>query len=156
MRKLLVMIVAGLVAACNPMAQMNGADEQIEQFHDLYTAQDLDGLYAMTGQELRDVAPREQWDQLVALIDERLGAVQDSSQTGFNVNTDNGQTTTVITRDTTFELGQGTETFTFFGSGDDLRLVGWEVESERLLDSAAPAPAEGSPMVDPATEKPGV
>ena len=38
---------------------------------------------------------------------------------------------------TIFEQGEGTETYTFSGSGEDMRLEGWNVNSNRLMITAA-------------------
>jgi hypothetical protein len=47
------------------MAQMGEAHEQIEQFHAHYSSLDFDALWNMTGPDLREAAPRPQWDDLV-------------------------------------------------------------------------------------------
>ena len=46
---------------------------------------------------------------------------------------------------TQFAKGEGTETFTFYGSGDDMRLVGWHVDSPNFMDVPAEAVTEVEP-----------
>jgi hypothetical protein len=82
-----------------------------------------------------------------------LGAVEESSQTGFNISTDNGLTTTVIIRATTFAQGEGEETFTFFGSGEGMALAGWEVNSEDMRDNINAAQADAQASSKPELEE---
>ena len=122
----------GMLAACNPMANLEEAETRIEEFQAAYSVDDVDDMYEMTGPEFRKVTTREEFDDLYALIDLRLGAVEASERTGFNVNTNNGRTVTVVSMQSEFELGEGIETYTFFGHGEDMELVGWNVNSPNL------------------------
>lgn len=124
---------AALLSACNPMAQLEQSEAKIEKWHDTYNQGDARTLYGLTSQEFRDVTTLEQMNELVALVTDKMGKVSASERTGFNINTDNGVTSTVVTMKTTFEKGEGTETFTFQGSGDDTRLVGWNVDSPNFV-----------------------
>lgn len=120
------------LAACNPMEQMNAADAQIEQFHEYFSASDFDSIYEMTAPEFRRTVTAEQWAASLEIVVRCLGPVQESSQTGFNLNTNNGVTETTINRSTTYELDEGTEVFTFRGTGTDMLLVNWEVVSPAM------------------------
>ena len=151
MRMIFAMAAALVLAACNPMAQMSDADTQIDQFHGHYSSGDYDAIYEMADSQFHQAVNPKDWADVMAVVSTNLGAVEDSSQTGFNINTDNGVTTTTITRETTFELDEGTETFIFVGSGEDMKLLNWEVVSEALLE---PARGEASGKPEAETAKP--
>lgn len=144
MRAIFVGMAALLLAACNPFSQMDDADAQIETFHAHYSSGDFDAIYQMAAPEFRESVSQDGWNELMQFVSAGLGAAEDSSQTGFNINTDNGVTSTTITRETSFALGEGTETFTFTGSGEDMRLIGWEVQSETLEKPADGEPADAA------------
>ncbi|WP_299193067.1 hypothetical protein [uncultured Erythrobacter sp.] len=139
-------LFALLLAACNPMAQLDGATEEIERFHSTYNQGDARALYGQTGQEFRDVTAPEDMDALIEHVTEFMGKMESTSREGFNINTNNGMTTTVVTMKTVFEKGEAIETFTFRGQGEDLRLVGWNVDSPNFMvepaTDSAPEPAE--------------
>lgn len=126
-------LFAFLLSACNPMEQLDGAEQSIDRFQETYNSGDARALYGLTAEEFREVTTPQQMEELVQLVDDRMGAVESSERTGFNINTNNGQTVSTVTMTTQFEKGEGTETFTFFGTGDDMRLVGWNVDSENFL-----------------------
>ena len=121
-----------LVAACNPMANMEASESRIAQFQQSYSEGNHDRLYRMTGSKFREVTSREEFQDLLDLLDARLGPVVESERSGFNINTNNGLTVTVISMQSQFEQGSGSERYTFHGHGDEIELVGWSVDSPRL------------------------
>ena len=125
------------LAACNPVAAFNDSEAQVTRFHQALTRGDNEALYAMTGSEFRRTTNRAQFDDLLTVIDARLGAVQSSERTNFNVNTVNGNTITTIVMNSRFEKGEGQENFVFSGTGEDMRLEGWHVLSPQLALTAA-------------------
>ncbi|WP_252258040.1 hypothetical protein [Erythrobacter aurantius] len=126
-------VAAALLSACNPMAQLEQSETKIEKWHATYNEGDARTLYGLTSQEFRDVTSIDEMNQLVALVTDKMGKVSSSERAGFNINTNNGVTSTVVTMKTVFEKGEGTETFTFRGNGDDTRLVGWNVDSPNFV-----------------------
>lgn len=154
MRKLFTASAAAVtLAACNPVAQYNQADESIEAFHQAYSEQDLDALWAMAGPALREDVTRQEWDGLVTMVHGRLGAVEDTSHNNININSSNGLTTTTVIRDTTFANAEGVETFTFYGTGEDMVLNGWRVNSDALIGATLPVSPPGRAA---AINKPGL
>ena len=125
-----------LLGACNPVANVSEGDSLVEKFHAAYSRGDRDALYAMTGRQFRATTSRAQFDDLIDVVSVRLGAVSDSERTGFNVNTNTDGTFTSITMTTHFAKGDGVESFVFTGSGDEMALEGWHVQSPRLMLTA--------------------
>src|SRR6185437_5772115 len=117
-----ILIPALFLAACNPDANMHQGEAQIERFHQVYSSGNADALYALTGPTFHKLAPRKQFQDLFDVLSSRLGPVKSSARQGFTVNTSTGGTVTNISMDTQFEQGEGTETFTFFGNGDAMKL----------------------------------
>jgi len=126
--------LALILAACNPMEKLEVAEAEIAQFHEVYNTGDAAALYEQTGEEFRSVTTPEQMGELVELVTDKMGAVESTERSGFNINSDTDETLTTVTMTTAFAKGEGVETFTFYGSGDDLRLVGWNVDSPNFLE----------------------
>jgi len=124
--------LAGL-AACNPVANVNAGDDQIERFHAAYGRGDHDALYAMTGPQFHATTTKAQFDQMFDVMDVRLGRVKSSERTGFNVNTNTAGTFTTVVMTTHFAKGDGQEQFVFTGDGDAMVLEGWHVTSPNLM-----------------------
>ena len=149
-------LFALFLSACNPMAQLDGAEAKIAQFHSVYNDGDARRLYGVTGEEFRAVTTPEQMDELVTLVAGRMGQVESTERAGFNINSDNGVNMTVVTMTTQYEKGEATEIFTFQGDGETMQLVGWNVESDNFLDGgdggdgADDAPVEDALDAEPA------
>ena len=148
-----VIIAATLaLAACNPVANLNAADSQIAKIHAAYSRGNAGAIYAMTGPQFRATFSRAQMDQLVDVLNVRLGAIRSSERTSFNVNTNPAGTFTTIIMSTKFAKGDGQENFVFSGDGNEMKLEGWHVTSPRLMltaddiaderGDAAPAPVQ--------------
>ena len=133
LRMLVVMGAALLLTACNPMAQLDSAEERIAKFHDVYNEGDARALYGLTSDEFRGATTLEQMEELTAMVTAAMGAIESTERLGFNLNSENGQSVTVVTMTTQFAKGEGTETYTFYGSCEDLRIVGWHVDSPNFL-----------------------
>ena len=133
MKAFSILLAAGLIAGCNPVANMNAGEDRIEKFQAAYSRGDDDTMWEMAGKEWREVSTREDFDRLVTTLESRLGPIKGTERGGFNVNSTPMGTTTVVQMTTEFAQGRGTETYTFLGNGDDMRLVGWNVNSDRLL-----------------------
>lgn len=141
-------LFALFLAACNPMEQLDVGEDSIAKFHETYNAGDARALYGLTGEEFRAATTPQQMEGLVATVSDRMGTVESTERSGFNINTNNGQTVSTITMTTQFEKGEGTETYTFLGSGDEMRLVGWHVDSPNFLS----VPAEAMTVVEPSEQ----
>ena len=146
MRRVLASAAIVMLAACNPVANFSAGEERIEQFQDLYSAAEYDAMYAATGPQFREVTSRADFQNLMDVLEARLGVIESTEQSGFNVNSNLNGTFTVVTMNTTFAQGQGVETYTFSGGEDDFELVGYLVNSDRLLvtvdDLAPPSETE--------------
>lgn len=151
MRKFLAVATLAMLAACNPMEQMDGADTLIEEFHADFNESDFDSIWNGASDEFRRSLTREEFQQFMIRMRASVGEYQDGSQVGFNINTNNGVTMTEITLDTTYENGTADESFTFIGSGDDMALLNWNIDS--TAPWADEQPAQQAPGT--AGEKPG-
>lgn len=144
-----VIVAATLaLAACNPVANLNAADSQIAKIHAAYSRGNAGAIYAMTGPQFRATFSRAQMDQLIDVLNVRLGAIRSSERTSFNVNTNPAGTFTTIIMSTKFAKGDGQENFVFSGDGDEMKLEGWHVTSPRLMltaDDIADERGDGAP-----------
>jgi len=150
LRSLFVVLATILLAACNLIEQVDVVDDRIEAWHAVYNEGKAQELYAKTGEEYREVTSAEEMDELVAFVTERMGAVESTERTDTKISLDNGVTTTVIEMTTDFAKGEATETFTFRGTGEETRLVGWNIDSANFDDVAteeAPEEAVADPPV---------
>ncbi|MEL6487458.1 MAG: hypothetical protein AAFQ13_09990, partial [Pseudomonadota bacterium] len=82
-----VLLLALGLAACNPMENLEEATDQIDRFQTHFSFGEIDEMYKMVGREFRDTTSRDDFDEMVALISNRLGTVESTQRQSFNVNT---------------------------------------------------------------------
>lgn len=155
-RWLVPTLAAAMLAACNPLAQTEGAREQVDLFHERLNAGDDDRIWAGTANELRNTTSREDFGRLLGTMRKSLGDVEETSQTGFRVNTTPQGTFTALQMNTHFEHGRGVETFVFSGSGDKLKLVSYNINSPDMMSDVfanyADEPANGGEAAKEASD----
>ena len=134
-RSFAAMLALGL-AACNPVENFDEATDQIDRFQSHLSYGDVDEMYLMGSPMFRKSTSLADLRNQVGVISLRLGPVETTQRTSFNVNTTPAGTRTVVIMQTRFEQGEGVETYTFVGNGENMRLEGWNVNSSRLMITA--------------------
>lgn len=137
-----------ILAGCNPVANLNAGEDQIAQFHERFNAGEYDLIYREAAPELHEVNDADEFNDILELVELRLGKVESTERADFSVNSTSAGTTTTIIMTTQFAQGEGSETFNFLGHGDDVKLMGYFVNSDRLFFS----PDEVRAMTENATE----
>jgi hypothetical protein len=103
--------------------------------HQKMTNGDLAGIYDGADQRYKDAVTRAKSDALFSAVANKLGSPQDCKQQGFNINATTSGTTLRLVCQTTFSKNAtGTETFVWIKSGDQFRLLGYNIESEELIE----------------------
>lgn len=148
MRVILAGLAALILTACNPMEVMDETEGAIAQFHDDWNAGNADAIWATTHREFREGPSQEEFRAAMAGFAQVLGDVESSERQGFDINTSNGVTTTVITMNTQFANGEGIEQFTYRDQGETQRLVYYYVESD-LLNGIKPGEVAGADYYSP-------
>jgi len=144
-------LAAFALAACNPMENLSEAEDQIDRFHTHYDFGEFQDMYQMTSPAFRKASSPEDFKKLADVITARLGSIKSTERVNFNVNTTPAGTQTIITMQTIFEQGNGSEVFTFAGNGEDMKIQGWTVNSDRLMVTA-----EDLEAIDSAGKQPPV
>lgn len=152
LNRLLILIAAMLVAACNPFEAPDRELRQVERFQQAYNAGEDDRIWRRFGPEFHAASSREEWDNLLTVMRNALGKNVSTSQSSVNYQTNPQGQFLVVVMQTQFEKGVGFETFTFLGSGDERRLVGYNIDSDavakRMLEAAAIQAQEAKPSVE--------
>lgn len=125
--------LALLAAACGMKENTEQAGKDVESFHAHYDRQDYPAIWRTTSREFRKVTSEKDFERLLVAIRTKLGAVKASEQAGWQANTNNGVSSVVINTKTSFEKGDGIETFTFVKEGEGLKLMGYNINSDALI-----------------------
>lgn len=133
MKRGAILLLALMLAACGVKQAVDSAQLDIREFHARLDRQDYDGIWKKTAPEFRKASSKDEFSKLLAAVHAKLGKVKSSEQTGWQANTVNGTSTIVIAQATVFEQGQAQETFTFERDGEDLKLLGYNINAPALI-----------------------
>ena len=134
MRKLAIAAAALLgVTGCSAGDHLAAAEREVERFHDLAAAQEIDRIYDQSTDAFKRAATPEQFRSILEVVDERLGEVRRANRQGWHVNYTTAGTVVTLTYQTEFERGRGTERFVYRIDDDRPRLLGFHLNSDALM-----------------------
>ena len=150
-KRLLIVALTLLLAACSFAADKNTAEAAVERFHQMVAAGQFEEIYAQATPEFQRAGPRENAIALFREVRDRLGPVRQTSQQGWEVNMVDGGNVVTLTYETQFTQGRGTERFIFRVNGGSAQLLGYNINAPDAPAAPAPAPAEAN-AAEPAQE----
>lgn len=160
MKKLLIILaVIGVLAGFGIYKLVNTVSkasdrggEAVTYFHNEYNANRASALHAAAAPAFQKEISLETWNELHAMLHEKLGAWKSGDQTGVNVATDNGHETLKISFSSKFEKGEATEEFVFDYNGEKPLLLGYNVKSSALIEKASSV-TTGTPSAKPSEKE---
>jgi hypothetical protein len=133
-----VVLLAALLAVglgCSAItAGTESSEKAVGRFHQQYNDGKFDEIYDDGSKEFKDSVQIANWAGMLRHVSGRLGKVKSKSQTAWNVKTAAIGVVVELNYDTEFENGSGKEKFNFVIVNDEAKLLGYEVESEKLKD----------------------
>lgn len=131
-----VMLAVGLtylIAACSMSADTQLADQEVPKFHASLNDGGFDALYDAGANELKTAATKQDFVKLLEAVHRKLGNVEKTEKTGWNVNYDTRGTFVTLTYTTNFTRGSGSEQFVYRLEKNRALLVGYHINSNALI-----------------------
>lgn len=132
-RRYLLVVVVSLCAACSVSKSFNVAGGAVRMFHDQFNARQYHEIYERSDGAFKKVAGENQISEFLGAIERKLGKVTGSKQVGFYSNWTTEGTFVNLTYESTFEQGKAYEQFSWRVSGDEAKLVGYNINSPDLI-----------------------
>ena len=132
-RVIAICLIALLAAGCGMSSAKPKAESAMAAFHTQLNAGDLDAIWNAADDAFRSSVKRDQYDKIFGAVHRKLGNVVKTATVNWSVNSRNLRTSVVLVQDTQFEHGSGSETFTYVVSGDEVRLVAYNIQSSDLI-----------------------
>jgi hypothetical protein len=129
---LAVAILLGL-EGCGISSVKPRAEAAMGVFHEQLDAGDFDAIWNSADDAFRKATPRPNFEKFIQAVHRKLGRVVKTSNTGWNMRSFNFKTSIVLQQNTEFEHGSGTEVFTYTTNGDEVKLLGYNVNSMDLV-----------------------
>jgi hypothetical protein len=129
-----LIFAAGFLSGCGKLTQGKAAGEKaVADFHALYNQGKVEDIWKEADPKFRRTTTKQQYDDLMGAVQRKLGNVVSTANNGWQVRSFNLTTSVLLAQNTTFEHGQGTESFTFALNGTNAVLVGYNIQSMDLI-----------------------
>jgi Protein of unknown function (DUF3887) len=105
-----------------------------EKFHRDWSNSDWDAIVHYCDPAMFENTPEPKLRKFFTAVHDKLGNEQSATEGGWRTNATTNGTFYMVSVNTHFDKGTGTETFTWKIIGDEAKLVGWHINSNALLD----------------------
>lgn len=131
---LLTLLSVVLCTGCGGMAKSKQAAEQeIVKFHAFYDQEKFAEIYFDSHAKFKETRKEKQFLKTMSAVYRRLGTVSKTTSTRVDIRTSNRTTIVVLTQETTFERGGGTEVFAFQIDGSRANLIDYSIHPDVLI-----------------------
>ena len=129
-----ILLALTVLSACASGKNVQNATKSVEQFHSQLNTEQYQGIYAAADDGLHKATNETDFVAFLQAVHKKLGNVQTSQRTNFQVGVSTGQGTVVtLVYDTTFEQGSGTEQFLWHMRDNQPALLGYHINSNALI-----------------------
>lgn len=122
-----------MLGACGAQEAVNDANAEVARFHQQLDRADYETIWKNSGSAMQQSGPKDDFVKFLNAVHTKLGNVKESKSAGWNVNSNTGGSFVTLQENTTFEKGNGAETFIFSRDGDRLSLIGYQINSREMM-----------------------
>jgi|HubBroStandDraft_1064217.scaffolds.fasta_scaffold109075_2 hypothetical protein len=124
-----------LLAGCNVADDIPKATAQIDAFHSKLNAGDFATIYAQSAPEMKQAATEDALTKLLSAVHRKLGDFQSGQQQSWNDNVNTSGHFLTLGYAAKYAHGDATETFVYKLDGQQTLLVGYNVNSNALIEN---------------------
>jgi hypothetical protein len=129
-----ILFALTVLSSCASGKNVQNATKGVEQFHSQMNTEQYQTIYAAADEGFHKVTNEADFVALLQAVHKKLGNVQTSQQTNFQVGVSTGQGTVVtLVYETTFDQGSGTEQFLWHMRDNQSVLLGYHITSNALV-----------------------
>jgi hypothetical protein len=120
--------------SCGSGKNVETATKSVEQFHSQLDSEQYLNIYATSDEGLQKTTSEGDFVAFLQAVHKKLGKVQTSQRSNFQIGVSTGQGTVVtLVYQTTFDQGSGTEQFLWHMRDNEPVLLGYRINSNALI-----------------------
>ncbi len=108
-------------------------EDGILEFHTNYNILNLEQIYNNAHSDFQQSTSLDEFNEFISAVHRKLGPITSTKNQGWRINTHNFVTSVILQQETQFENGNGMETFTFNIKDEEATLVGYNINSRKLI-----------------------
>jgi hypothetical protein len=129
-----ILLVLSVLSACGSGKNMEIATKGVDEFHAQLNSEEYQSIYAVADENLQKTTTEGDFVALLQAVHKKLGNVQKSQRSNFQIGVSTGQGMVVtLVYQTTFDQGSGTEQFNWHMRDNQPMLLGYHINSNALI-----------------------
>jgi hypothetical protein len=122
------------VIGCKTLTEGKPAAEKgVASFLSMLNEGKFEEIFNNADDGFKNSGPKEDTIKFLTIVNSKLGKVVSTSNQSWKAQTFNMTSTIVLLQSTEFENGKGEETFTFVLDGDNVKLLGYNINSMDMM-----------------------
>lgn len=130
---LLSALTLAVTNSCSLTKSREISEAAVKRFHDQFNAGKFTDIYRETDDQFKKVASEQEFSDLLQAVQRKLGTVKDVKGSSWGVNTTTAGTMARLSYDVDFTEGRAAEQFVFHITGNQARLVSYNINSPLLI-----------------------
>jgi hypothetical protein len=129
-----VLVILTVLSSCGSGKNVGIATKGVEEFHTQLNSEEYQSIYAVADENLQKTTTEGDFVALLQAVHKKLGNVQKSQRSNYQIGISTGQGTVVtLVYQTNFEQGSGTERFLWHMRDNQPMLLGYQINSSALI-----------------------
>jgi len=130
---LLSTLALAVTNSCSLTKSKEIAEAAVKRFHDQFNAGKYADIYSDSDEQFKKVATEQDLADLLQAVQRKLGTVKDVKGSSWGVNTTTSGIMANLSYDTDFTEGRAAEEFVFHITGNQAKLVRYNINSPLLI-----------------------
>jgi hypothetical protein len=136
-RVLTFLLLSGLALAvtnsCSLAKSKEISEVAVKRFHDQFNTAKFTDIYRETDDQFKQAVSEQEFSDLLQAVQRKLGTVKDVKGSSWGVNTTTAGAMATLSYDVEFTEGRAAEQFVFHITGNQAKLVRYNINSPLLI-----------------------
>ena len=130
---IITFIFAALTVSCSLTKGKEQGERAVEEFHRQFNDGQYQEIYRQGDDKFREAVNEAEFVEFLGAVKRKIGSVNKATPTGWNVNATMMGTVVTLGYEVEFSDGKGVEQFSFLVSGEQAKLLRYDVNSPLLI-----------------------
>ena len=128
-----IFVIAALTVSCGFKQAEEKSKLAVEKFHQQLNAGQYQEIYQQGDDKFKESVTEAEFTQVLEAVRRKLGTFQKATFAGGNVNSGTIGTVATLAYESEFSEGKGTEQFSFLVSGEEAKLLRYDINSPAFM-----------------------
>lgn len=130
---IIIFVFVALASSCSLTKGKEQGEHAVEEFHRQFNAGQYKEIYRQGDDKFWEAVNEAEFVEFLGAVKRKIGSVSKATQSGWHVNATMMGTVVTLGYEVEFSDGKGVEQFSFLVSGEQAKLLRYDVNSPLLI-----------------------